>query len=94
MRKTLQTILTRYGTTALVVYLALFALVLGGFAIAFWLGWQPSGAGGQVGTLTAAYLATKLTQPIRIAATAALTPFCARLVDRLRVGRPSGGGAG
>jgi hypothetical protein len=84
MRKTLQSVITTYGTTALVVYLALFALVLAGFAVAFWLGWRPAGAGSRLGVLTAAYVATKLTQPLRIIATAALTPLCARLFQRLR----------
>jgi len=84
MRKTLQSVLTTYGTTALVVYLALFGIVLAGFAVAFWLGWRPAGAGSRVGVLTAAYLATKLTQPLRIAATVALTPLCARLFRSLR----------
>jgi hypothetical protein len=37
-----------------------------------------------VGSFTAAYIATKLTQPLRIAATLALTPLVARAYERLR----------
>ncbi len=89
MRKTLQSILAEYGTIALVLYLSIFALVLGGFTTAMWLGWRPTGATGTVGTLTAAYIATKLTQPVRIGATLVLTPIVARLYERA-TGRQAG----
>ncbi len=89
VRKTLQSILAEYGTIALVLYLSIFALVLGGFTTAMWLGWRPTGATGTVGTLTAAYIATKLTQPVRIGATLVLTPIVARLYERA-TGRQAG----
>ena len=38
----------------------------------------------------AAYIATKLTQPIRIGATILVTPIIARLYERLRGRRPAG----
>jgi hypothetical protein len=84
VRRTLRTILAEYGTVALVVYLTIFSLVLAGFAVAFWLGWKPASVAGGAGTLTAAYLATKLTQPVRIVATIALTPIVARAYERVR----------
>ena len=37
-----------------------------------------------MGQLPAAYIATKLTQPLRIAATLALTPVVARVYERMR----------
>ena len=69
--------LAEYGSVALVVYLVLFGSVLAGFSVAI------SAAGG-VGTLAAAYIATKLTQPLRILATLAITPLVAVGLKRLQ----------
>lgn len=87
MKKTLQHVLTEYGTIGLVLYLTIFFLVLGGFLFAMWLGWEPAGTATRAGTVAAAYVATKLTLPIRIAATVMLTPLVARLYDRMRGAR-------
>lgn len=84
MRRTLKEIAAEYGAVAVVVYLAIFAVVLLGSWSAIHLGWKPSGVRGGVGTFTAAYIATKLTQPLRIAATLALTPVVARVYERIR----------
>jgi hypothetical protein len=86
MGEKLKKLLAEYGTVALVVYLVLFAATLVGFWSAIQLGWRPSSAGGNVGALAAAYLATKVTQPLRIAATLFLTPFVAAGYERV-VGR-------
>lgn len=82
MRRTLKQILVEYGAIAVAVYLALFFIVLFAFWAAIRFGWEPSGALANVGAFTAAYLATKITQPLRIIATLAITPFIARLVER------------
>lgn len=84
MRKTLKNILAEYGTIAAVVYFAIFFAVLGAFWIAIRFGWRPGSAAGSVGTFAAAYIATKLTQPLRIAATLVLTPAIARVYERVR----------
>ncbi len=84
MKKTVQKLITEYGTVALIVYFTIFFAVLGGFWLAIRFGWQPSSAAGNVGTLAAAYIATKLTQPIRIAATLVATPIVAKLYERVR----------
>jgi len=68
----------------LATYFSLFALVFAGFGLAIALGMQVESAQGGAGVLGAAYVATKLTQPLRIAATMALTPLVARLVERFR----------
>ena len=78
MRKTLKHVLTEYGTVALALYLAIFAVVLFGSWIAIRAGWSPTSAGGKAGTFAAAYVVTKLTQPLRIAATVVLTPLLAK----------------
>ena len=84
MKKTVQNLLAEYGTVALIVYVTIFFATLAGFWLAIRFGWQPSSAAGSVGTWAAAYVATKLTQPIRIGATLLVTPFIAKLYERLR----------
>lgn len=83
MRKTVQHLLTEYGTVAVFVYFAIFFAVLFGFWAAIRFGWRASSAAGSVGAWTAAYIATKLTQPLRIAATVALTPLVAKGYERV-----------
>lgn len=90
VRKTVQHLLTEYGTVAVVVYFAIFFAVLFGFWAAIRFGWRASSTAASVGTWTAAYVATKLTQPIRIAATVALTPAVAKAYERLTRSTTSG----
>ena len=73
LRKRLQT---------LMVDLTIFALVLVGFVLAIQLGVKVQGAGATAGTWAAAYIATKITQPLRIMATLAVTPLVMRLLPR------------
>lgn len=82
LKDRLQTLLAEYGTVAIVIYFGIFALVFAGFAISIRLGVQVESAAGTAGTLGAAYLATKLTQPLRILATLVLTPIVGKLVKR------------
>ena len=82
MRKNLKQLLAEYGRVAIVVYLVIFVAVLVGSYAAIRMGWKSESAAGTAGTLGAAYLATKLTQPIRIAATLALTPLVAKIHER------------
>jgi hypothetical protein len=94
MRKTTKDLLAEYGAVALVVYLSIFALVLAGFWTAIRLGWRTDSAAGTMGTLAAAYVATKVTQPLRIGATLVLTPLLAKAYDRVRPGgRPPAAGS-
>ena len=90
MRKKLGDLLVRfrnlvleYGVIALIVHYVVFALTIVGFWAAMRAGWQPTSAAASVGTWTAAYVATKFTQPLRIVATLALTPLIARIYERL-----------
>ena len=82
MRATLQEILTKYGPIAVALYLAIFALVLGTSYFALSFGWKPEGVVGGAGLFTAAYIVTKITQPLRIAATVLLTPIVGRVWRR------------
>jgi Flp pilus assembly pilin Flp len=76
-------LVVEYGVIALLVHYAIFAVVIIGFWAAIRSGWQPSGTTGSVGSWTAAYVATKITQPLRIVATIAITPFIARMYERV-----------
>lgn len=84
MKKTVQNLLAEYGTVAVIVYFVIFFAVLLGFWLGTRFGWRPTSAAGSAGTLAAAYIATKLTQPIRIAATLLVTPLVAKLYERVR----------
>jgi hypothetical protein len=81
-RERLKALLAEYGRVAVWTYLGLFVVVLAGFAMAISWGVQVESAKGGASVLGAAYLATKLTQPLRIAATLALTPAVAKLLER------------
>ena len=98
-REKLKTLLAEYGNVALVTYLVIWVLTLTGFAIAISTGvdvdavlgsiarffgssWEGRTSGAGLAGLT--WLATKLTQPLRIAATLALTPFVAALLRKRR----------
>jgi hypothetical protein len=83
-KERLKSLLAEYGRVALYTYLGLFAVVFAGFAVAIAAGVQVESAQGGAGVLGMAYLATKVTQPIRIAATIALTPLVASAIARLR----------
>ena len=83
MRKTAQRLFAEYGLAAVIVYFSIFFAVLFGAWAAISAGWEPSGVLGGVGTFTAAYLVTKLTQPVRIGATLVLAPLAARAWERL-----------
>jgi len=91
VRKTLKSIALEYGSIAVVVYLGIFALVIVGFWAAIRFGWSPDSTAANVGAWTAAYLATKVTQPLRIVATVAVTPMVARIFNRRGSAPPSGG---
>jgi hypothetical protein len=83
-REKLKTLLSEYGNVALVTYLVIWVLTLTGFAIAISMGIKVEGATSGAGLAGATWLATKLTQPLRIAATLALTPIVSALYRKLR----------
>jgi FAM210A/B-like domain len=83
MRKTLRQLLMEFGAVAVVLYLVIFFLVLFGTCLGVRAGWTPASVSGKAGTFAAAYIITKLTQPLRIAATVVLTPLVARAYERI-----------
>lgn len=88
----LKALLLEYGRVALGVYLALFAVVFAAFAVAISMGIEAGGAGGIAGTAAAAWVATKLTQPLRIAGTLVLTPLVGVALQRRGRGDELGDG--
>jgi hypothetical protein len=88
-KEKLKALLAEYGRVAVGTYLAVLLLVFAGFALAIAWGVEVESAQGSTGVLGAAYVATKLTQPIRIVATLVLTPIVARVLRKLgAIGKP------
>jgi hypothetical protein len=86
-REKLKVLLEEYGRVAIGTYLVIWLSVLTGFAIAIASGFRTESTQGGAGVLLGAWVATKLTQPLRIGATLALTPLVATIVRKWR--RPS-----
>jgi len=93
-RERLKNLLAEYGRLALYVYLAIFAVVLVSFALAIQMGIEVESAAGKAGIWGAAWVATKVTQPLRILATLALTPLLAQLLRRRKPAKPDAGADG
>jgi hypothetical protein len=87
-KERLKALLAEYGRVAIWTYFVLFGLVLTGFAVAIASGVEVKSAQGHAGVLGAAWVATKLTQPLRIGATLLLTPLVARLATKVRRPKP------
>jgi len=84
VRTKLTGLIEEYGKLAIFVYFGIFFAVWSGIALAIRMGWQTESAAGTAGTWAAAYVITKLTQPLRIAATLVITPALGVLYKRLR----------
>lgn len=83
-REKLKNLLAEYGNVALGTYLVIWLLTLAGFAIAISAGVKVESATSGLGLAGASWLATKLTQPLRIAATLVLTPLVTVALRKLR----------
>lgn len=89
LRKRLSDLFAEYGSIAIVTYFVIFFATWIGITTAIRTGAQVEGAAGETGSIGAAYVATKLTQPLRILATLAVTPFAAMLWHRVRGKKPA-----
>lgn len=83
-RQRLDAVIERYGWIAIGTYLVIFLATWAGFALALVWGFNVESAAGSATIAGAAWIATKVTQPIRIVATLALTPFVAPVIWRIR----------
>jgi hypothetical protein len=95
LKERFKALMVDYGRLAIWVYFTIFFGCWAGFAVAIHLGFQVEGAGGATGTALGSYAAAKVTQPLRILATLALTPPLERVlrvapkVHRFLTGRSS-----
>ena len=80
----LKALVAEWGPLLAVVWFALFAIVLVGFAAAIQLGFETESTAGTLGTWGAAYVATQLTKPLRLAATVLITPALGAFLRRFR----------
>lgn len=87
-RERFQHLLAEWGALVLWVYFGIFGIVLVSFASAIKLGFGVESAASTAGTWGAAYVATQLTKPLRIAATLVITPALAALLRRVRKQEP------
>jgi hypothetical protein len=80
----LKALVAEWGPLLAVVWFSIFAIVLVGFALAIQLGFETQSTAGTLGTWGAAYVATQLTKPLRLAATVLITPALGAFLRRLR----------
>ena len=93
IKERLQDHVKEYGSIALVIFFSIFALTLLGFYIAIKAGMDVGDStAGSSGTLFAAWVATKITLPLRIGGTFVLTPIAAALIHKVK-GKPSAAGS-
>ncbi|MGA9525101.1 MAG: DUF1279 domain-containing protein [Myxococcaceae bacterium] len=88
IKERLKALMEEYGGVALGTFLVIWVVTLGSLWTAVKLGWQPDSAAGEAGTFGAAYLMFRFTLPLRIGATAVLTPIVAKALERMRLRRP------
>lgn len=85
IKERLQELMAEYGSIALIVFFSLFVLTYMGFYLAIEAGVDVGDStAGATGTYVAAWLATKLTMPLRIGATLLLTPLVAFVWHKIR----------
>lgn len=88
MRDRVRRFLAEYGVVGIVVYLTIHLGVFLGAWAAIAAGWRPRGVAANASAVLGAYLVTSLTKVPRFAVTVVVTPFVARLWERL-TGRPA-----
>jgi hypothetical protein len=88
-------LLAEWGPLFAIVWFGIFGIVLVGFALAIKFGFRPESAAGEWGTWGAAWVATQLTKPLRLAATVVITPALGALLKRFkRAPAPAAGSSG
>ena len=90
LKDRLKQLMIEYGSLALWVYFGIFAVVLVGFALAIRFGFEVESTTGTASMWGAAWVSTKLTQPLRILATLALTPVVMQILRRIKRQPPPG----
>ena len=88
LKERLKTTFKDYPQVAVFTYLGLSAVAIAAFSIAIGIGAEPSTATGVLGVIGAGWLAAKVTVPLRILATLALTPPIAAVHHRFKRKKP------
>ncbi len=88
MKDRLKRLMEEYGGVAFGTFLVIWVVTLGSLWIAVKFGWRPESTAGESGTFGAAYVMFRFTLPLRIGATAVMTPFVAKMLERLKLRRP------
>ncbi len=88
LKERLRAIIKDFPKIAIITYLVLSAIAITGFSIAIGIGAEPSTATGVIGVIGAGWLAAKVTVPLRILITLAVTPPIAALWHRIRPPKP------
>jgi hypothetical protein len=86
-------LLAEWGPLFFIVWFGIFGLVLVGFALAIKFGFRVESSAGTWGTWGAAWVATQVVKPVRIAATIVITPALGALLKRFRRSRSIAPGA-
>lgn len=86
-------LLAEWGPLFFVVWFGIFGIVLVGFALAIKFGFRVDSAAGAWGTWGAAWVATQVVKPLRIAATIVITPALGALLRRFKRSRSIAPGA-
>lgn len=77
-------LLAEWGPLFFIVWFGIFGLVLVGFALAIKFGFRVDSSAGAWGTWGAAWVATQVVKPLRIAATIVITPALGALLRRFK----------
>lgn len=83
LKERFKTLLADCAVLAFIVYLSISVACIAGFAVLLHLGFDVKGAAGNAGVLAGAWAAAKVTVPIRIMATLAITPPLERVLRRV-----------
>jgi phosphate/sulfate permease len=89
LKQRLTALFEDYGRIAVITYFTLSILAIIGFSIAIWLGVEPSSETGVIGVIIGGWVAAKVTLPLRILITLAVTPLIALVVRRRRPDEPA-----
>jgi small-conductance mechanosensitive channel len=89
LKERLKRLVAEYGALGIIVYFAIYAIVLASAYVAISLfGWKPESAAAAMGAAAAAWAVGRITLPFRLVAAVLLTPIVARVLERLRLRRP------
>ncbi len=88
LKERYQELVTQFGLIAFITHFSIGLLTFVSFAVLIEMGVEVEGAAGGSGVLASAWVAYKVTMPVRLMITVALTPIVAAAWYRLRGSKP------